>query len=287
MYLCSLMSKTVRIHWIWVLFLTSFVSCKSEFERIRISQDVDLIYKESMEYYEDRDYIKAQTLFELVIPAFRGKKELEDLYFKYAYTFYYSEQFILASYYFQNFSNTFSTSVLREEADFMSAYSNYKLSPTYRLDQTYTDKAIEEFQLFVNTYPESERVEECNQLIDIMRKKLEEKSYAAAELYFNLRQYQAATQSFENVLKDFPETKKAEQIRYMIIRSAYLLADNSILDKRMERYQEAMKNCQEFLTRYEDSDYRKEVASIFDDCEQKLKSLQDGGYQEQSARAGS
>ena len=65
---------------------------------------------------------------------------------------------------FKNFSNTFPNSEYREESDFMTAYSNYQLSPTFRLDQTYTIKAIEGFQLFANTYPDSKRVEECNRL---------------------------------------------------------------------------------------------------------------------------
>ena len=279
------MKKTVGWNIVLVLFLVSITACKSEYERIRLSGDPTTIYQKAMEYYEDREYLKAQGLFELVLPAYRGKKELEDIYFKYAYSYYYLGQYILASYYFKNFSNTFSTSLLREESDFMTAYANYKLSPSYRLDQSYSEQAIEGFQLFVNTYPESERVEECNQLIDIMRQKMEEKAFAAAELYFDLRQYQAATQSFENMLKDFPETENAEEVRYMIVRSAYLLADNSIFEKRKDRYKEAEKAASEFLAKYSRSDYKKEIQSLLDDCEQKLKEFQDGGYQKQGSRA--
>ncbi|MCB0642300.1 MAG: outer membrane protein assembly factor BamD [Phaeodactylibacter sp.] len=279
------MKKTVGWNVVVVLFLLSITACKSEYERIRLSGDPQTILDKGLSYYEDREYLKAQGLFELVLPAYRGKKELEDIYFKYAYSYYYLGQYILASYYFKNFSNTFSTSLLREEADFMAAYSNFKLSPSYRLDQSYSEQAIEGFQLFVNTYPDSDRVEECNRLIDIMRNKMEEKAFAAAELYYNLRQYQAATQSFENLLKDFPETENAEQVRYMIVKSAYFLADNSIFEKRRERYKEAEKYANEYLAKFTGSDNLKEVQSILDDCEKKLKSIQDGGYQKQGAGA--
>ncbi len=259
-------------------------ACKSEFEKIRASGDVDRIYKKALEYYENEEYQKAQTLFELVVSSYRGKREAEDIYFKYAYTYYYLQQYILASYYFKNFANTYAASDLREEADYMSAYANYQLSPTFRLDQKYTEEAINGFQLFVNTYPNSERVDECNRLIDLLRKKLERKAYESALLYFDLREYQAAIQTFDNVLKDFPDTENAEQIRYMSMRSAFLLAKNSFVEKQEERYKEAETRASEFMARYPNSRFLKEASNI---SEQSTEYLNNVRHQNQSARAGS
>ena len=235
------------------------VSCKSEFEKIRTTGDVDTIYKKSFEYYESEDYLKAQALFELIINNLRGKVEAEKVYFYYAYTHYHLRRFVLGSYYFKNFSSTFPNSQYREEADFMSAFCNYQMSPNHRLDQTYSLKAIDEFQLFVNTYPASERVNQCNQLIDEMRKKLEQKAFAEGELYFNLRQYQAATQSFENLLRDFPETPDAEEVRYLIIKANFLLASNSIVTKQKERFETTMNYYEKFVEKYPQSNFEKEL----------------------------
>jgi outer membrane protein assembly factor BamD len=85
----------------------------------------------------------------------------------------------------------------------MSAYCKYKESPSYSLDQTPTFEAINELQLFVNQYPESQKVARCNQLIDELRNKLEEKEYRIARMYFRMQEYKAAIVSYENVLKDF------------------------------------------------------------------------------------
>ncbi len=239
--------------------LLGSMACKSEFEKIRASADPDTLYKKAFEYYEQEDYYKAQTLFELVINNLRGKVEAEKVYFYYANTHYQLRKYILASYYFKNFSSTFPNSEYREEADFMSAYANYKMSPTYRLDQTYTQKAIEGFQLFANTYPESKRVSEVNTLIDEMRNKLEKKAYAQAELYYDLQEYQSATHSFETMLRDFPDTKEAEKIRYMIVKSSYELAVKSVYEKQVERHEEVIKNAELFIDKYRKSDYAKEV----------------------------
>jgi outer membrane protein assembly factor BamD len=115
---------------VWFLFLVIFISsCKSEFERVRTSSDAELILNKAFEYYEKEKYQRAQTLFDLVLTTVRGDARAEKAYFQYAYTHYHQKQFLLAAYYFKNFSNTFLNSPYREEAAFMSAYSNYLLSP--------------------------------------------------------------------------------------------------------------------------------------------------------------
>jgi len=252
------------------LLLTT-IACKSEFEKLRATGDPKTLYDKAFEYYEAEEYLKSQTLFELVINNLRGKVEAEKVYFYYANTHYKLRKYVLASYYYKNFANTFPNSQYREEADFLSAYANYKMSPTYRLDQTYTAKAIEEFQLFANTYPNSKKVTECNLLIDEMRKKLEKKAYAEAELYYDLQEYQSATHSFENMLREFPDTKQAEKIRYMIVKASYNLAIKSIYEKQQERHQEVIKNAKRFLGKYSKSSYANEVKDFKKNSTNKIK----------------
>lgn len=248
-------------------------SCRSEFERVRLSNDPQAILKTAYEYYEDEEYMRAQNLFELVINQFRGTSEAEKLFFHYAYTFYHLRQYRLSAHYFQNFAATFAYSEQREEAEFMSAYSNYQLSPTFRLDQTETQDAIQGFQEFINAYPESDRVVLCNDLIDEMRAKLEEKAYDSGVLYFDMKQYQAAIQTFENMLRDFPDTKRAEQIRFLVLESAYLYASNSIFDRRAERYELAAQKYNDFIRKFPDSSSTPDAKVIYQDTQQQLKLL--------------
>jgi len=248
-----------------------FSSCKSEFEKVRASGDTELLYKTAYQYYEAEEYMKAQTLFELLIGAYRGKKELEDIYYKYADTYYKLDRYILAAYYFKSFTTTFPTSPRREDAEFMVAYSNYQMAPNYRLDQTFANKAIESFQAYVNTYPESDRVAEANTLIDRMRLIMEAKAFETAELYYNLKQYQAALVSYENVLKEFPETTNAEKVRYKLVKAAYEMGVNSVYAKREKRLKEAEKIASEFLAKYTGSDYRKEVEDLYANTQKRLK----------------
>jgi len=261
----------------FVISLTS--SCKSEFEKLRASGDAKEMYKQAFAYYEEGDYNKAQTLFEIVLAAYRGKVEAEKIYYHYADCQYKLRKYLLAGYYFKDFASKFANSSYKEDAEFMSAYSYFKMSPSYRLDQTYTQKAIDNLQLFVNTYPTSSRVSECNELIDGMRKKLEAKAYSEGELYFNLKQYQASIQSFQNLLRDFPETTDSERVRYMMTRASYLFAQNSVVLKQAERLRETLELCEGFYKKYPESTYQKELKDITDFCNKKLKDLKDDRYQ--------
>ena len=55
--------------------------------------------------------------------------------------------------------------------------------------------------------------------------------------------------------------------------SSFLLAENSIIDRQRERYEDALEQADEFLVRYDGSTRRKEVRDIKLISEKKLKSL--------------
>lgn len=273
----------MKIGWYHITFILALIvtsSCKTHFEQMRTSNDPVKVLEAANDYFEKEDYLKAQALYEVIIPFYRGKQEAEDLFYKYSYTYYHQDQFLLAAHYFNSFTKTFYNSPKKEETAFMSAYANYQMSPSYKLDQEPSRTAIDELQAFINTYPNSPRVEECNGLIDEMRLKLETKSYEQGKLYFQLENYNSAMTSFENMLKDFPETKRTEEVRFLIIKSSYLQARNSIYEKTKERLDETVVKCDKFLSRYSESEYLKEVQNILENCNKELKRFTDDGYQE-------
>ena len=254
------------------LVLTMF-SCQSAYDKLLMGTDVDLKLKTAFEFYEAEDYYKAQQLFEQVMPYKRGTPQIDTIYYYYSYTHYHLNNFILGSYYFKNFTQTFTSSPFTEEAYYMTAFANYQLSPNSKLDQTYTLEAIDGFQLFANRYPTSSKVPTCNLLIDEMRKKLEEKEVANAELYYKLGNYQSADKAFRNLLIDYPDSKDAEKIRYRIVQAAYKLAENTIEVKQEERYEKVIENANDFKKRHPESEYINEVEGFLKSSQTKLERL--------------
>jgi len=261
------------------------MSCKSEFEKLRTSSEPKEIYKSAMAYYDQEDYVKAQTLFEIVIPYYRGNKEAEDLYFKYANTHFYLQEYILASHYYKNFATTYYSSDKKEEAEYMAAYSKYKLSPNHRLDQTSSLEAIDAFQNFTNNFPESERVAECNKLIDELRDKLEEKAFNEGKLYFDLNRYDSSIRAFENMLKDYPDAQQAEEVRFLILKSSYLLAKNSIYEKKKERFEQCIVKYELFNKKYSKSSFSKEAEKIYSNSLNELNTFNHVGHKDASTES--
>lgn len=251
---------------------TVLFSC-SEYQKVLKSSDYNLKYEKAVEYYNEEDYYRAQSLLNELVTIFKGTKKQEEILFMYANCHYQQKDYILGAYYFENFAKTFPYSDKAEEAAYTAAYCYFKNSPRPTLDQTDTYKAIEAMQLYINKYPDSEYITQANDIIEKLRDKLEEKSYINSKLYFKLGDYQAATISLKNSIKDFPDTKYREEILYLIVKSSYLLAENSVLSKQAERYQETISEYYVFVDEYPESDYLKEIEKMYTKSVNQLKSL--------------
>jgi outer membrane protein assembly factor BamD len=263
----------MRFYLLILLIASSLLACRSSFEQVRTSNDPERILTESLAYYDKGDYVRAQALMELVLNQYRGTRQGEELFFKYAYTHYHLNSFELAATYFTNFATTFTYSTYAEEAEFMAAYSYYKLSPSFRLDQEPSLRAIDAFQDFADKYPESERVAQCNAIIDELRIKLEEKAFNEGYLYYELGQYQAALTSFQNMLSAYPESSRAEYVRFLILKASYEYAVNSIYDKRALRYEEAATRYKEYINRFPSGEHAREANTINDQIKSELENL--------------
>lgn len=250
-----------------VLFIT-LGGCKSKYEKLRASNDNAKKYSEAIKFYNKKEYTKALGLFEGLVTRYRGQEQAEDLYYYYAYTNYKLKDYTSARYHFKTFADTYPSSARAEECRFMWGYCFYLDSPIYSLDQENTTKAIESLQLFINLYPKSDRVAEASKLIQNLRDKLEEKAYANAKLYLTIGDYQAATIAFGNVLRDYPDTKYAEEIEYLTIKAQYLYAQHSREDFQENRYNVAITDAGQFAEKYPNSKYLKEVNQYKKDSEQ-------------------
>ena len=246
-------------YFLGVVTIVFFASCANKLTKTLKSTDNDYKLKVAENYYAQKKYNDAQTLFEDLFPVFKGTARFEDLYYKYAYSAYYLKDYTSAENLFKTFVETFPNSGKAEEADFMRAFCFYKQSPKAELDQTNTTKAMGQMQAFINTHPLSARIPEANSIIDEARAKLEDKDFKSAELYYNLSYYKAAAIAFNALIDNYPDTQKGDQYKLMVIKSYYLYANNSIEEKQAERYDKVVSECTDFTDRFPDSKLAKTV----------------------------
>ncbi|MGC6480398.1 MAG: outer membrane protein assembly factor BamD [Flavobacteriaceae bacterium] len=228
------------------------VSC-SPYQKLLNSDDISLKYKEAENYYNAGEHRKANRLFEQVVPSYRGKPQAERVIFFFADTYYLNEDYFLAAYQFENFVKTYPRSQRVEEARFKAAKAYYEVSPVYSLDQKDTNTAIEKLQLFMDSYPDSERTVEANQMIAELQTKLEKKAFEIAKQYHTIRDYRASIQSFDNFVGSFPGTKFREEAMYYHFLSHYEIAVNSIRSKQLERLEELLELHQKIIRYYPDT----------------------------------
>lgn len=267
--------QVFRFKYIIVSFIAIavlFSSC-SRFNRIRKSGDMNMKYNAAVKYYENKKYYNALQLFEELIVVLKGTDKAEDAYYYYCLCYFYTGDYTSAAYHFNNFAQTFPTSKKAEDALYYNAYCYYLDSPPSSLDQQSSLDAIRQFQLFINKYPTSPRLAECNNLIDELRHKLEVKAWDNAMLYYKMEEYKSAIVALGNIITDFPTTKYQEECLFLMLKSAYLYAGNSIESKKEERYKSALEYYARLTETFPQTSYKREADRISSTIEEKLKSV--------------
>lgn len=246
-------------------------SSRKSISKILKSTDYEYKLRMAEQFFVKKKYNKAQILYEDVMPFYKVEKEFEDIYYKYAYCAYHQADYLNAENIFKTFLEIFPNSTKAEEVDYMRAFCFYKQSPKPELDQTSTIKTIGMMQTFINTHPGSLRNKEAYEIIEQCRGKLETKDYKGAKLYYDMGQYRAAGVAFSTLLNSFPESLRADEYKLMIIKSYYRFAEMSIDEKKAERYEQVINECNEFTDRFPESKLKKEVDDFLNLSQKNLK----------------
>lgn len=204
-------------------------------------------YEYAVKYFNKKKYNRAQPLLEEIYPIYRTKKESENIYYMLAYSHYKLRDFLLASYHFENFTKLYSLSNRAEECAFLHCLCEYEKSYPYYLDQSITSNAITQFQIFINNYPDSKYMTQCNEYIDKLRAKLHKKAYENAMLYYRSEDYKAAIVACENAVKEYPDIPQKDELEYLVVKSYYLYAKKSVLEVQPERFKKALEVANTFI----------------------------------------
>ena len=202
-------------------------------------------YGRAVRSYEKKDYDAAVLVLESLLFTSRATALEDDVLFLLGQSYYNSGQYMLASDMFTRLLRQMPSTPFARTAQFMIAKSCEQLSPHFELDQQYTNKAIEQFALYLDIYPVKDSAKISGDLetyrallklnpdnqsykqnyatalaqfsridsvryaakaIPVLREKLAKNLFYIAKQYVQLKKYKAAGIFYDDLIKRYSDT---------------------------------------------------------------------------------
>ncbi len=246
------------------------VSC-SDYNEIVKGDDYQLKFDTANDLFDKAEYLKSIELYEQIYQRTPKSGEGELAYFRIGKSYFELGDFPMSGYYLGAFTQRFPYSVKIEEAMFLSAMCAVNNSPEHTLDQYETEIAINYLQQFIDAYPQSSLIDSCNKEMDDLRYKIELKDYDAVKLYDKTENYRAAVMSANTFLSDYPRSELREEIYYLLVYNSYMLALNSVENKKCERIEETKERCYNFAIEFPNSESSINVQNVLEKMEKEYE----------------
>ena len=258
------MRKNGLIILLSIVALASVLTSCGEYQRLLKSRDPDEKYQAALNYFNQKQYVKSQTLLDDVSSYYKGTERSEDVLAYLARSYMGQKAYESATSYYQAYVRNYPKGKYAAEAYFQVGHCQYLESPDARLDQETTKKAIEALTHFVELYPESPYAEQAYSEMSELYDKLALKELKSAQLYYNLgtylgNNYLSCEIVCKNALKNYPSNKYQEDFSWLTLQAKFQQMINSFEELKAERARDAQDEYYNFVTEYPDSKHRKDA----------------------------
>jgi len=252
-----------------------FMGC-GEYQKLLKSKDPQLKYEAALQYFNDGQYVRAQTLLEDVATYYKGTERNEDVLCYMARCYMGNKDYETAAEYYEAYVRNYPKGKYIIEARYQIGHCYYIDAPDARLDQAITRKSIKWLTEFVELYPESPYAADAYQQLDEMYDRLAQKEFHSAELYYNLgtylgNNYLSAEIVAKNAIKNYPGNSYTEELSWIILQAKYQQMVNSFEDKKAERARSAEDEYYNFITDFPTSKHRQAADRLKKDIDKVLR----------------
>ena len=240
---------TFRIIVIGILFTgLIFMSCQKAVVNLReMTPDAQFEYAKSI--FDKKDYTKARGQFLLIVMNNPGSIIIEKAQFYLAESYFLLKEYVLSIEEYEKLIRSLPQSPYVDDAQYKVGLCYYELAPGYALDQEYTRKAITQFQMFLEDYPESELRSTVEEKLDDCRIRLAKKEYKSGELYRKMNYFKSALIYFNEVLELYYDTDFADDALYW----------KGECHRRLKEWEEAEKAFQDLLEKHTQSEFKEKA----------------------------
>ena len=121
-----------------VAVLSAIISCKSQYEVLLASSDVDAKYKAAMEFFANKKYQKSAQLFESMAVLTSGTSRDDTVQYYWGLSNYRAKDYYTAESNFSKFIENFPQSPFTPDAQFYRLDCLYRATYRWELDQNPT-----------------------------------------------------------------------------------------------------------------------------------------------------
>lgn len=255
---------------LWLVLLSLGLSACAGSGRLRYDTPQEAFDKGLAEF-EEGDFDRAAEYLQGVFDFGRTHQWAADAQLLLARAYRGNEDYLLAANEYTRFTQIYRSDPRVPDAEYELAMTYFDRSPEYRLDQTDTERAIVQFQLFIERYGSNPLVDEAQARIIELRGKLAQKQIHTARLYERREYYNAAAVSYEAAFDRFYDTEFADDALLGAMKAYLQYAKLSIRERQLERLEEAESNYLRLIQIFPDSPLVKEAETLFSE----VKSLKD------------
>jgi len=264
------MKKSTLISALGVLLLFAGLSaCKSQYDLMLESNDVDAKYKAAFDYFNSGKYNRSAALFESLALLTNGTERYDTVMYYWGLSNYSYKDYYTAETNFQQYLNYFPQGAFAEMAEFLRIDCLYRATLRYELDQTATYTAITAIGEYLTAHPEGANADICRHRMEELGERLDRKAYENAKIYYRMEDYLAARVALRNVLKDDADNVFREEILYYTAMASYKYADMSVPAKKKERFLVFQDDYLNFIGEYPESSHRKELDGLYNRVKEK------------------
>ncbi len=223
---------------LFALLLAVLTGCSGR--RKWVDEPPEVAWAKIQDKYERKKYLDAVDHLEIFLINHAGSSMADSAQFMLAESHFYMKEYIIAASEYEKLVSQYPQSPLVETASYKIGLSYYKLSPKYSLDQSYTQRAFDALQLFLEEFPGSEYTDDAMEMIDEIRSKLAKKVYENGRLYQKTKEYKSAHIYYDQILEDFYDTQFAPEA----------LFQKAVMEEEVADTAEAIQQYTKFLDKY-------------------------------------
>ena len=249
---------------ILLLSALALVSCKSQYEVLLASNDVDAKYKAAMDYFAAKKYQKSAQLFESMAVLTSGTSRDDTVQYYWGLSNYRAKDYYTAESNFSKFVESFPQSPFTPDAQFYRLDCLYRATYRWELDQNPTRACMAAINEYVREHPEDDiHIPACQNMLKDLQERLDRKDYEAGRQYYRMEDYLSARVKLRNVLKTNSDNVYREDVLYYTAMASYHYARLSVKEKQKERYLVFTDDYLNFISEYPESHYRNELDRLY------------------------